>query len=447
MTLFEQVRPLTGNPARHAWGAALAIGLVATSHLAAGPASAAPGGRSALALSDAQRATALADVEKLIAANYVFKELRAPIVARLQASMAAHRYDVVDPQLFATRVTEDLQAISHDGHLYLDSDPGEYAAALAPAKSDSGLEAYRRALAVREHYGLTETAILPGNIRYLKITGFKWVAGGATEKVYDEAARFLADGDATIVDLRGNGGGVSNAADYFMKVIVRSGVAKAAVVDPQSHKPFYILVDGFVGSAAEAVTYGAQVEKRATIVGTTTYGAANNNKRFPVAPGFILSVSYNRPINPISRTNWEGVGVVPDLKIDSSLASEAAQIDALDRLAKRPGESADRLADYRWRRTYLEGRLHPVTVDAETMRAAAGTYGPIELRYSEAGLRFYRPDRPHWPQGLLLQPLSDSGVYALEGDDIRIRFTADGLELVRPGDGAPEPFKREKVPG
>lgn len=133
-----------------------------------------------------------------------------------------------------------------------------------------------------------------------------------------------------------------------------------------------MLVDGGVASAAEAVAYGAQQEKTALIVGSNTYGAANNNKKFPIAPQFVLSVSYNRPVNPISGTNWEGTGVKPDIPVLGVAALDAAQLDAPKRLEYAANVPPQQLAEYRWARTAIEARLHPVVLDKTSMQGMAG---------------------------------------------------------------------------
>ncbi|MBL7537684.1 S41 family peptidase, partial [Escherichia coli] len=67
----------------------------------------------------------------------------------------------------------------------------------------------------RDNQGLGETRILPGNIRYLRITAFEWVQD-QTGVAYDAAMRFLRDGDAIVIDLRGNGGGSHAAVRYLL---------------------------------------------------------------------------------------------------------------------------------------------------------------------------------------------------------------------------------------
>jgi hypothetical protein len=270
-----------------------------------------------------------------------------------------------------------------------------------------------------------------------------------TAGAYDDAAHFLIDGDAVIIDLRGNGGGNSDAADYFSKAFLAPDPLRPETPASRARnslwkgKPLYLLVDGGAASAAEAVCYGAQQEKTAIIVGSTTYGAANNNKKFPIAPQFVLSVSYNRPINPISGTNWEGVGVQPDIVVSGEQALDAALVAALDHLSGAADVTAQRLAEYRWAKTAIEGRLHPPVIDPARMRAWAGTFGTIELKATDAGLRFYRSDRPKRPQGIVMVPLDGQGLFGIAGyDDLRARVGPNEIVLLHGAEDAREVFAR-----
>jgi peptidase S41-like protein len=398
--------------------------------------------------SGVDRSDAVRAIERAIDTTYVFPALRPQIIAQLERSLRANLYNVADPELFARRVTADLEWVSHDGHLYLTSDTAQYAAMLAPAASSDGLDAFRHAIAIRDHSGLTKLEILPGNVRYLKLEQFQWIPD-VTRQAYDDAARFLKDGDAVIIDLRSNGGGNSDAADYFSQAFLapdplRPDTSQARERDPRwAGKPLYLLVDAGVASAAEAVAYGAQQEKTALVVGSTTYGAANNNKKFPIAPQFVLSVSYNRPVNPISGTNWEGTGVKPDIPSSGVAALDAAQLDALNRLESASNVPPKQLAEYRWASTAIEARLRPVTLDKYSMQRVAGVYGTVELRDTPAGLRFYRSDRPQRPQGVVMIPLNAQGLFSIDGyDDLRAEVTPTGVALLHGADDAREVFSR-----
>jgi hypothetical protein len=56
------------------------------------------------------------------------------------------------------------------------------AAATAAPASNQGSEELERRQALRDHYGLAELKILPGNIRYPRITGFEWVVATAAAR-------------------------------------------------------------------------------------------------------------------------------------------------------------------------------------------------------------------------------------------------------------------------
>jgi hypothetical protein len=67
-------------------------------------------------------------------------------------------------------------------------------------------------------------------------------------------------------------------------------------------------------SGAEEFVYDLKMRKRATRVGETTAGGAHMLRRRRIDDHFSIGVLDARPINPISRTNWERTGVTPDVR-------------------------------------------------------------------------------------------------------------------------------------
>jgi hypothetical protein len=64
----------------------------------------------------------------------------------------------------------------------------------------------------------------------------------------------------------------------------------------------------------------------------------------PINDHFVMFVPTGRAINPISKTNWEGTGVEPDVKVPADKALEVAHQDAVKRLLERTkDEEARRL--------------------------------------------------------------------------------------------------------
>ncbi|NMO21015.1 S41 family peptidase [Pyxidicoccus fallax] len=400
-------------------------------------------------LSKADRAAAVAAITAELRKTYVLPEKVPVIVARLEQAEKAGRYDVDDAVMLAERLTEDLRSSSGDGHLSVHYDPARYAAAKASGGEEKESDEFWRAMAFREHHGLSELRVLPGNIRYLKLTGFHWV-NDVTGTEYDAALRFLKDGDAVVIDLRGNGGGSHSAVRYLVSHFMDGDVlemtfleaAKAPVqsrtlehlpVGRLKGKPLYVLIDGGSASAAEAFAYDVRQFKLGELVGAKTVGAAHNNRFVPVPPGFMFSVSFGRPVHPVSNTSWEGTGVTPTVESPPMQALEMAQSLALTRLAKTPGLSPDVLADYEWARVDVEAKLRPASVPAESLKALAGRYGEFEVSLRDGALWMARLGRPL----RRLLPLTADGLFSVEGSDrLRVKLTPRMLETLWRGDPA-----------
>ncbi|WP_420141069.1 S41 family peptidase [Sphingomonas sp.] len=424
----------------------------------AGPRSA----EGALVLSPAQRAEVVQAVKEAYAKSYVFPDKVPAILARLEKAERSGRYAGASPNELADLISNDLRAASKDGHAYLQFDPQRYAAATAgnratPAVPDmSGFEA---AAARRGHHGLAELRILPGNVRYLKITEFRWVPDESGQ-AYDDAMRFLRGGDAAIIDLRDNGGGASEAVQYLVSHFLKPGMleitflqagrepVQTRVLDnlPAGRmlgKPLYVLVDQGTASAAESFAYDVQQFKLGTLIGTRTAGAANNNDFVPIAPGFMLSVSTGRPVHPVSRTNWEGSGVQPDVVTPSARALDQAEALALRTLAA--GAATPELkTDYAWALPEAEARLHPVAVSSALMQTAPGAYGNYIVARDKDGLTIARPGHPRWPAPRRLMALNAGGLFAVDGVDVlRIGFKPDAIDLWWKDEPNPRTLKRD----
>ena len=150
--------------------------------------------------------------------------------------------------------------------------------------------------------------------------------------------------DALIIDLRGNGGGepamVQLLCSFFFDPFAHENTQLNGLYDRRKdllhqywvlpylpgprylEKPLYLLTSKRTFSGAEEFAYNLQQLKRAVIIGETTGGGAHAGLYYPLSTHFEAFIPNCRAINPISGTNWEGIGVVPDLPI--------AQEDALD---------------------------------------------------------------------------------------------------------------------
>ncbi|HEY6414403.1 MAG TPA: S41 family peptidase [Edaphobacter sp.] len=154
---------------------------------------------------------------------------------------------------------------------------------------------------------------------------------------------FLAHTDAVIFDLRENGGGdpkmVSLIATYLFDQPEHLNDLYERKTDTTTQywtqpfvpgtklgdKPVYVLTSNRTFSGAEEFTYDLKNLKRATIVGETTGGGAHPVRGVRVDDHFVVGVPFARAVNPVSKTNWEGTGVEPDVSVKAADALTTAQ--------------------------------------------------------------------------------------------------------------------------
>ncbi len=82
-------------------------------------------------------------------------------------------------------------------------------------------------------------------------------------------------------------------------------------------KPAFVLTSNSTFSGAEEFAYNLKNLKRATIIGETTGGGAHPVDGHRIDDHFMIGVPFARAINPVSKTNWEGTGVEPDVPVKS----------------------------------------------------------------------------------------------------------------------------------
>jgi C-terminal processing protease CtpA/Prc len=88
-------------------------------------------------------------------------------------------------------------------------------------------------------------------------------------------------------------------------------------------------------SAAEQFTYDLQMLKRATVVGETTHGSAHAGIFHRLDDHFGMGIPRLKALNPFARTDWEGTGVTPDVKVKAAEALGVAQRLAESKLREK----------------------------------------------------------------------------------------------------------------
>jgi len=319
---------------------------VTTSGLRAIPADAAVIG---FEIDAADRDRVIAGSIATLKANYVFPETARKMEQALRAHQKRGEYDTAkDGEKFAALLTTHLQEVSHDKHLRLNFSPVRYPA--DPGTPGPQQVAETRRMTERTNCGFEKVELLAGNVGYVKFNVFVEPALCAPTAI--AAMNFLANADAIVFDLRDNRGGdpamvalistylfdqpthlndiwdrKTGATQQYWTLSTVPGKRLAAV-------PAFVLTSSRTFSGAEEFSYNLKNLKRATLIGETTGGGAHPVQGERIDDRFLIGVPHARAINPITLTNWEGIGVEPDVKVAAADALTTAQRLATEESAR-----------------------------------------------------------------------------------------------------------------
>lgn len=304
-------------------------------------------------LTEADRAEIVANTARLLESRYVDPESGAALARQLPEAAEQWRA-ITDPRAFARTVTVWLRDQSGDGHLGLSYSE-------APIPVEGGDEVFSAAEMERwygahRNHGVEKIERLDGNIMLLDLRVLP--PASMAGDVIAAAMTLVAQGDALVIDLRNNGGGAETAnliTGYLLdggghpltgtynrpRDEYRPSTSPSWVPGRRfgGSKPLYILTSRKTFSAAEALAYNLQALGRATVVGEVTGGGAHPFEYRRVHKHFALDLPEGRSINPITGTNWQDVGVQPDIPVPAEDALQTALDHA--RAAMPDPESAD----------------------------------------------------------------------------------------------------------
>lgn len=272
--------------------------------------------------------------------NYVYPEKGESMSKLVLDRLKNGDYDrFSDAKALAAELQRDLRSVTQDKHIRVISDASRVEA-MRNRTPGGGRKPPK-------NFGFEEVKTLEQNIGYLDLRGFMdiSVARAAAKEAMDE----LIKSDAIIFDLRRNGGGSPSMIrfissyifgdeavhlnDFYWRPTDQFSESWTDPKDASQNKPdipVYVLTSNYTFSAAEEFTYNLKNLKRATIIGETTGGGAHPGGPMIVDDQFIVNVPQGRAISPITKTNWEGVGVVPHIKV-----SKEEALDKALELAKR----------------------------------------------------------------------------------------------------------------
>jgi hypothetical protein len=275
-------------------------------------------------------------------AGYVFADKAAAMAAKIRKARDAGEYAGMTARKLARRLTDDLRAVTSDKHLGV-----VYSASVleppAPGREPTPEEIEQhRKQAAQDNFGMPVAEIREGNVGYLLVLGF--LPPELAAEAVAETMSKLADADVLVIDLRQNGGGSPHGVALMTSYLF--GSKRVHLNDIYSRtenstesfytspgvpgrkfgpkKPIYVLTSARTFSAGEEFAYNLKARKRATIVGEVTGGGAHPTGFVRVSDHFGIALPNARAINPVTKTNWEGVGVKPNVEVPAEQALDKA---------------------------------------------------------------------------------------------------------------------------
>jgi hypothetical protein len=361
-------------------------------------------------IDDAERKTVIDSVCVNLDQEYIFPEITTRYIRKLKENLQSGKYDTVnEPEEFAAKLTEDLAAIHKDEHLSIRYNPEWITNKKGRAKLDEEAIARKKREDRTMNYGFEEIKILPGNIGYFELRSFSYNIEAYNVAI--AAMNFLANTDALIIDLRRNGGGSPEMVQFLCSYLLDNPRKhlnsfyykekdKTTQYWTYTYLPgrrldkvdLYLLTSNNTFSAAEEFSYNLKHMKRATVIGEATGGGAHDNKFVILNDNFMMSLPFARALNPITKTNWEGVGVEPDVKISSNKALETAQTLAMRKMSEKE-EDPEFKTYYLWNYEAYNSQLNPVTISMDVLKSYVGTYGPRTIALEDGSLFYQREGR------------------------------------------------------
>ena len=372
-------------------------------------------------LGNNEKSRIIDSVSQKLKALYVYPEVGEQMARQLHTNAEKGQYaKIKDPNAFADRLTTDLLAVCHDKHLGVHYDP-------RPVETHPVMEDNYE-LARSRNFGFKELKILDGNIGYLNLSYFEETAkAGETATM---AMNFLSNTDAIIIDLRMNGGGSTDMVQLLASYLFEGEPQPLTDIYwrptnsltqyktlPYVHgkrmprKDVYVLTSQNTFSAAEDFSYSLQNLKRITIIGETTGGGAHPVEQTAASDHFIIHIPQGRSISAITKTDWEGTGVKPDIPVSAKDALLTAQLKAL---TKAPEDNFPA----KWALMGIKAKLTPITVSPDSLKGYTGTYGERNIFVENGKLYFQKTGgaKSH------LIPM-DKDLFSVEDKDyLRIKF-------------------------
>jgi Peptidase family S41/N-terminal domain of Peptidase_S41 in eukaryotic IRBP len=310
-------------------------------------------------LDEATRQKTIDAISERLTEYYVYPDVAANMIQAIRDHQKHGDYtSIADGNEFADALLRDLRAVSQDRHLFVGCEPfilpTHSASSDEPRQPSPADEARFRTMLEHDNCSFSKVEILNHNIGYIKFGAFP--DPNLCGPTVVAAMNFVAHTDALIFDLRENHGGDPSMVDFMVSYLFREPTHINDLTnrhDNETHQywtlpwipgprfidqPVYVLTSHETFSGGEEFTFDLKTQKRATIVGETTGGGAHPVRGMPAGDHFTIGVPFGRPINPVTKGDWEGKGVEPDVKVSAADALTTAEKLAAEKLVTKDKE-------------------------------------------------------------------------------------------------------------
>ena len=285
----------------------------------------------------------ISQTNKLIQDTYPDKHLRL---------LTPEKYDQVMKMFYGEQ--NDSETAQTTGHVAKQHEPAEQTSNEHTTKQRSSADSLSL-IGVGRVSEISRVGL--NQIAYLELERFD--ASARSVNFINRVFSSFSESDSVIIDLRNCGGGegemVSILSSFFFaeathllsssmqvdalgnRPLVERWTTPNNLSDYFADKPLIILISGKTFSAAESFAFGMQAVGRAELIGETTGGGGYMNDFFALPYSLGASVSVGRTFDHRTGKDWQGIGVMPDLKVESDHALNAA----LDIFTDKSGKLAD----------------------------------------------------------------------------------------------------------
>jgi hypothetical protein len=392
-------------------------------------------------LDKASKEKIVEEVARLITDKYVYQDVGEKMAAHILDRLKEKTYDhITSTRAFIEALTQDLRSVKNDSHLGVVQRRG-------PFKKGAAMEDMYQAFYLKRapfrNYGFIKAERMLGNVGCLVIDEFTYIdkdgknIGGETAKA---AMTLVSRCYALVIDLRDNFGGREEMAllllSYFFnepihiltklyrergekEIWTHNKVSQGIL----SEVPLYILTSQHTVSGGEMFAYVLKNRKRATLIGEKTRGAAHKTHLFSLDEFKIdAAIPIGATFDPLTQTDWEGVGVEPDITVAAGKAMDVAYEIALEKILSSKVDRSER-QEMEWALMEAKARLNPVSLDEASLNEYGGIFGERRIKIENSSLVYQKEGNPSY----ILSPMTkdvfsfvDKGMFY-----VRLKFIRD----------------------